>query len=93
MIEQSFDPLMPDYRHDRILDETYFFTVNLLERRMDLPNAYIGVLREGASDAVHFVHHILREFEDFALDEAIREGLETERIMREEVFSIFQGRA
>ena len=37
---------MPDYRHDRILDEAYFFTVNLLERRMDLPNAYIGVLRE-----------------------------------------------
>jgi hypothetical protein len=61
--------------------------------RMDLLNRYIGVLREGASDAVHFVHHILRELEDLALDEAIREGLETERIMREEVFSIFEGRA
>jgi len=46
MIARSYDPSMPDYRRYRIPGGTYFFTVNLLERRTDLLIRYIEVLRE-----------------------------------------------
>jgi len=37
---------MPDYRHYRVPGGTYFFTINLLERRSDLLIRHIEVLRE-----------------------------------------------
>jgi hypothetical protein len=37
---------MPDYRHYRVPGGTYFFTVNLLERRADLLVRHIEPLRE-----------------------------------------------
>ena len=37
---------MPDYRRFRIPGGTYFFTVNLLERKQDLLVRHIGELRE-----------------------------------------------
>jgi putative transposase len=37
---------MPDYRRFRVPGGTYFFTVNLLERRLDLLVRHIDVLRE-----------------------------------------------
>ena len=37
---------MPDYRRNRVPGGTYFFTVNLLERKSDLLVRHIGVLRE-----------------------------------------------
>ena len=37
---------MPDYRRLRIPGATYFFTVNLLDRRSDLLVAHIAELRE-----------------------------------------------
>jgi putative transposase len=36
---------MPDYRRHRIPGGTYFFTVNLLERRGDLLIRHIALLR------------------------------------------------
>jgi len=46
MIARSYDPSMADYRRYRIPGGTYFFTVNLLERRTNLLIRYIEVLRE-----------------------------------------------
>ena len=40
---------MPDYRRCRVPGGTYFFTVNLLERRADLLVRHIEPLREAAS--------------------------------------------
>jgi putative transposase len=40
---------MPDYRRLRIQGGTYFFTVNLSERRLDLLMRHVDLLRE----AVH----------------------------------------
>jgi putative transposase len=37
---------MPDYRRNRVLGGTYFFTVNLLERKSGLLEEYIDCLRE-----------------------------------------------
>ncbi|MCQ8131026.1 REP-associated tyrosine transposase [Methylomonas rivi] len=37
---------MPDYRRFRVPGGTYFFTVNLLERRLDLLVRHIDLLRE-----------------------------------------------
>ncbi|MFZ2169113.1 MAG: hypothetical protein WAW61_05685 [Methylococcaceae bacterium] len=37
---------MPDYRRFRVPGGTYFFTVNLLERRLDTLVRHIDVLRE-----------------------------------------------
>src|SRR4051794_39088143 len=37
---------MPDYRRNRVPGGTFFFTVNLLDRRSDLLITRIGVLRE-----------------------------------------------
>jgi putative transposase len=37
---------MPDYRRYRVPGGTYFFTINLLERRSDLLIRYIEALRE-----------------------------------------------
>jgi putative transposase len=37
---------MPDYRRFRVAGGTYFFTVNLLERRLDTLVRHIGALRE-----------------------------------------------
>ena len=42
---------MPDYRRNRVPGATYFFTVNLLDRRSDLLVARI----EGLRDAVRKV--------------------------------------
>ncbi len=39
---------MPDYRRFRVPGGTYFFTVNLLERRSDLLVRHIDALREAA---------------------------------------------
>ena len=36
---------MPDYRRNRVPGGTYFFTVNLLDRRSDLLVTQIGLLR------------------------------------------------
>jgi putative transposase len=37
---------MPEYRRNRVPGGTFFFTVNLLDRRSDLLIRYIGALRE-----------------------------------------------
>ena len=37
---------MPDYRRYRVPGSTYFFTINLLERRADLLVRHIEPLRE-----------------------------------------------
>lgn len=39
---------MPDYRRYRVPGGTYFFTINLLDRRMDLLTRHIESLREAA---------------------------------------------
>jgi putative transposase len=36
---------MPDYRRNRVMGGTYFFTVNLLERRTNLLVEHIQLLR------------------------------------------------
>ncbi len=41
---------MPDYRRNRVPGGTYFFTVNLLDRRSDLLVARIDVLRGAVRD-------------------------------------------
>ena len=53
-------------------------------------------LKEALAETLHeereLLHKVFAEvLEKFALDEAIREGLETERTTREEVFSILEG--
>jgi putative transposase len=42
---------MPNYRRNRIPGGTYFFTVNLLDRRSDLLVTHIDALREGVRQA------------------------------------------
>ena len=37
---------MPDYRRNRVPGGTFFFTVNLLDRRSDLLVAQIDILRD-----------------------------------------------
>ncbi len=40
---------MPDYRRNRVPGGTFFFTVNLLDRRSDLLVAQIDILREAVA--------------------------------------------
>ncbi len=42
---------MPDYRRYRVPGGTYFFTVNLLERRLDTLVRHIDVLRGWSRNA------------------------------------------
>lgn len=44
---------MPDYRRLRVRGGTYFFTVNLLERRLDLLVRHIDLLREAVRKTRH----------------------------------------
>lgn len=44
---------MPDYRRNRVPGGTYFFTVNLLDRRADLLVAHIDALRAAVRAALH----------------------------------------
>ena len=41
---------MPDYRRNRVLGGTYFFTVNLLDRRSGLLVTHIDILRNAIRD-------------------------------------------
>ena len=41
---------MPDYRRNRVAGGTYFFTVNLRDRRSDLLVSEIGVLRDAVRE-------------------------------------------
>jgi putative transposase len=41
---------MPDYRRNRVPGGTYFFTVNLLDRRTDLLVRHIDILRTAIAD-------------------------------------------
>ncbi|MGH8808879.1 MAG: REP-associated tyrosine transposase, partial [Noviherbaspirillum sp.] len=45
-MQLSGTPRMPDYRRNRVPGGTYFFTVNLLERRSHLLIEHIDALRE-----------------------------------------------
>jgi putative transposase len=45
-MENWHNPNMPDYRRIRVPGGTYFFTINLLERKSDLLTRHIDVLRE-----------------------------------------------
>lgn len=51
---------MPNYRRNRIPGGTYFFTVNLLERKSDLLVKHIGELREAV--------RVVREKQPFHID-------------------------
>jgi putative transposase len=44
---------MPEYRRNRVAGGTYFFTVNILDRRSDLLVRHIDVLREAARKTHH----------------------------------------
>ena len=55
-------------------------------------------LKEALAETLHeqreFLHDVFAEvLEDFALGEAIHEGLETPQATREEVFNVLEGRA
>jgi putative transposase len=50
---------MPDYRRNRLLGGTFFFTANLLDRRSDLLVTQIDALRGGGSAVrAHAPFHI-----------------------------------
>lgn len=56
------------------------------------------VLKEALTETLHEQRELLHEvfaevLEDFALAEAIREGRQTERVERSEVFDVLEGRA
>ncbi len=60
------------------------------------PNTLKKTLKEALAEALHeerelFHDLFLEVLEDFALGEAIREGLETERTSRDRVFSVLEG--
>src|SRR5213594_78748 len=44
--EAGHTPLLPDYRRNRVPGGTFFFTVNLLDRRSNLLVARIDALRD-----------------------------------------------
>jgi hypothetical protein len=44
-------PSMPDHRRNRVPGGTFFFTINLLDRRPDLLGAQIDILREAVARA------------------------------------------
>ncbi|MCA1687238.1 MAG: hypothetical protein LC714_01255 [Actinobacteria bacterium] len=55
-------------------------------------------LKEALTETLHEQRELLHEvfaevLEDFALAEAIREGRQTERVERDEVFDILDGKA
>jgi hypothetical protein len=55
-------------------------------------------LKEALTETLHeqrdLLHEVFTEvLEDFALSEAIREGQQTERVERDEVFDALEGRA
>jgi hypothetical protein len=55
-------------------------------------------LKEALAETLHeqrdLLHEIFAEvLEDFALAEAVREGRQTERVERDEVFDVLEGRA
>jgi hypothetical protein len=55
-------------------------------------------LKEALAETLHEQRELLHEvfaevLEDFALAEAIREGRQTERVERDEVFDILDGKA
>lgn len=55
-------------------------------------------LKEALAETLHEERELLHEvfaevLEDFALGEAIREGLDTQPAAREEVFDVLKGRA
>mgnify|MGYP006291465001 CR=1 FL=1 len=61
------------------------------------PNTLKETLKEALAEALHeerelFHDLFLEVLEDFALGEAIREGLDTERTSRNGVFSVLEGR-
>lgn len=54
-------------------------------------------LKEALTETLHEQRQLLHEvfaevLEDFALAEAIREGRQTERVERDEVFEVLEGR-
>jgi DNA gyrase/topoisomerase IV subunit B len=56
------------------------------------------VLKEALAETLHeqrdLLHEVFAEvIEDFAFAEAIREGRQTERVQRDEVFDVLEGRA
>ncbi len=56
------------------------------------------VLKEALTETLHeqrgLLHEVFAEvLEDFALAEAVREGRQTERVERNEVFDVLEGRA
>lgn len=56
------------------------------------------VLKEALTETLHEQRELLHEvfaevLEDFAFAEAIREGSHTERVERDEVFDVLEGRA
>lgn len=60
------------------------------------PNTLKKTLKEALSEALHeerelFHDLFLEVLEDFALGEAIREGLKTDRISRDRVLSVLEG--
>jgi hypothetical protein len=55
-------------------------------------------LKEALAETLHeqrgLLHEVFAEvLEDFAFSEAIREGRQTERVERDEVFDVLEGRA
>jgi len=67
-----------------------------MERLPVNPNTLKKTLKEALAEALHeerelFHDLFLEVLEDFALGEAIREGLETERTSRNRVFSVLEG--
>ncbi len=55
-------------------------------------------LKEALAETLHeqrgLLHEVFAEvLEDFAFAEAIREGRQTERVKRDEVFDVLEGRA
>jgi type I restriction-modification system DNA methylase subunit len=62
------------------------------------PDALKQALKEALSETLHEQRDLFREIfeevlEDFALVEAIREGEKTERVDREQIFKILEGKA
>jgi signal transduction histidine kinase len=62
------------------------------------PNTLKKTLKEALAEALHeerelFHDLFLEVLEDFALGEAIREGLETKQTSRDRVFRVFESRS
>src|SRR5438128_11662261 len=58
-VNAGHTPLMPDYRRNRVPGGTFFFTVNLLDRRSDLLVPQIQALRDAVRQVrLHAPFHI-----------------------------------